>query len=548
MAGYPPSYPPPQPPYGNDWKYQRRMMKDQARIQRDIMRAQREAYRNQLRGMRRGSIVGPILVIAVGIVFLLVQTGRLHGYDLMSWYGRWWPIILVGVGAVLLIEWAFDQHVHSTQQPPYYRRRVGSGVITLLVILTIAGFSSRGFSEHDRGFFAHGFGINPDNLDEFLGDKHESDQTLDQAFPANASLNLTNPRGDVTVSGTSDDSQLHITLHKQVFSRSDADADSKAQQLSPQIATAGNIVNLSLPALEGARADLIVTLPPTTSVTVTANHGDVHVNAVKAAVNVTANHGDVEFSGITGAVSTHINNGGSSFSAHSITGAVNVAGHGHDLTASDINGTVSFSGELFGTTHLEHIRDSVKFHTSRTDFQLARVDGDVDISPQDELSADAVLGPIVLTTRSRNINLERISGDLTVTNSNGSVDLTLAAPVGNVTVENRHGDINLTVPEQGNFTVHAQSTNGELNNEFSFPTQGSDTHKYFDGTAGKGGPSVHLTTSEGDISLKKGDLPPLPPLPPAPPISMESHGVTISDTDGTRVEVNKHGVHINSKQ
>ena len=41
MGNYPPPpYPPPPgPPYGNDWKYQRRVLKDQARVQRDMLRA-----------------------------------------------------------------------------------------------------------------------------------------------------------------------------------------------------------------------------------------------------------------------------------------------------------------------------------------------------------------------------------------------------------------------------------------------------------------------------------------------------------------------------
>src|SRR5580704_10010721 len=128
MAGYPPPYPPPTPPpgppYGNDWKYQRRVMKDQARMQRDMLRAQQQAYRQQLRSMRRGSVLGPLMVIAIGVVFLLVQTGRIAGHDLWLWYGRWWPALLVGAGLVMLLEWAVDQYLHSGETP-LRRRSIG---------------------------------------------------------------------------------------------------------------------------------------------------------------------------------------------------------------------------------------------------------------------------------------------------------------------------------------------------------------------------------------------------------------------------------------
>ena len=111
MAGYPP------PNYQGvfDPKIQRRMMKEQARAQRDMLRAQQQAYRYQMRSMRRGSILGPLMVVGIGIVFLLVQTGHIAGRDLWMWYGRWWPALLVGAGLVILLEWVFDQFFHSDQ-------------------------------------------------------------------------------------------------------------------------------------------------------------------------------------------------------------------------------------------------------------------------------------------------------------------------------------------------------------------------------------------------------------------------------------------------
>jgi DUF4097 and DUF4098 domain-containing protein YvlB len=543
MSGYPPPYPPPGPPPGHDWKYQRRILKEQARAQRDVIRAQRDAYRYQYRSMRRGSIVGPLLVVAVGIVFLLVQTGRLRSFSLWSWYGRWWPLLLVGVGVVLLVEWAFDRAAAQRDgNVPYARHGIGGGVIVLLIFMAITGAIWGGFSNLHRDFFNHGFNFNSDNIDEFFGDKHESDQTFDQVFPANSALNVTNPRGDVTISGTSDDGQIHIAVHKQVYTRSDSEADNRAKELTPRIDTSangsfGSTLNINLPSLEGTHADLVITVPAVAPVTVTANHGDVHINSVKAPVTVTANHGDIELSAITGAVTAHINNSGSSFAAHSITGMVSLAGHGHDVTLSDISGSVNLNGEFFGDTHLERIRDAVKFHTSRTDFQLARVDGEVEIGTTD-LSASQALGPVTLTTRSRNIALEHVSGDLSVTNSNGSVDLVIAPPLGNVTVENRNGSVSVTLPEQAAFTVQAQTRNGDAENDFSLPTQEDNNRKNFGGTVGKGGSLIRISTSEGDIALRKANLPPLPPLPPMPP------PISIKSPDGSSVIVNKSGTSI----
>jgi len=521
MGNYPPPpYPPPPgPPYGNDWKYQRRILKDQARMQRDMLRAQREAYRYQTRSLRRSSILGPLVLITVGIVFLLVQTGHLQGYRLWEWYGRFWPFLLVGAGVVMLLEWAYDQHVQSDPTQPPYRRRVGGGVLAILILLAFTGVVLSGAREGGHTRLFNGLSINQDNWDEFMGDKHESDQTLAQPFPTGATLVVNNPRGDVTISGTSDDNQIHVSIHKQVYTRSDSDADAKAQRLSPNINVSGNTVSLSVPGMEGARADLTVTLPATAAATVTANHGDVKITALKARVIITANHGDIELSAITGDITARINNSGSNLSAHSVTGSLTVEGHSHDSTISDLNGPLTMRGEFFGDAHFERIRGPLKFHTSRTDFQLARLDGQIDISSSAALSTSEAVGPLTLTTHSRNITLDRIAGDVSVTNRNGSVDVTSAPPLSNVTVENRNGSVSVTVPEQANFAYQFDATNGDIESDFpQVKSNSEDSRKNtVNGTVGKGGPLLRVTTSQGDVSLKKASIMPLPPIPPMPP-------------------------------
>ncbi len=503
---------------GVDPRYQRRAYRDQARLQRDMFRAQRDAIRAQARGLRRVSIVGPLLVITVGVLFLLLQTGRLPAPTLWNSYGRWWPLVLIGIGVVRLAEWGFDQFAQRDLAPgaPRPRRVLGGGVIALVVMVAAAGVLVSVARNHDE-FFGHGFNINQDSIDEFMGDKHESDQTLTHACPEGSGVSIDNPRGDISISGISDDGQIHISAHKEVYTRTDSGADQKARQLSPRIEANGDGLVVTMPAIDGGRADLTVTLPGTAVLAVTANRGDVRISSMRAAVSVTANHGDVDLSAIRGAISAHINNGDSSLSAHTVTGAIAVEGRGKDLTLTDMSGPVSMSGELFGTTRLEHVRGPIRFHTSRTDFQLARLDGEVEISTDSQLSADQIAGPVTLNTRNRNITLERVTGDLGVTNSNGSVDLTLAPPVGNVTVENRNGTVDITVPREAGFVVQAETKDGSIENEFSLPSGGGENRPSVSGTVNAGGPLVRISNSQGDIRLKKGSIAPLPPIPPVPP-------------------------------
>src|ERR1700692_2793216 len=106
MAGYPP---PPPPPYGPaDWRAQQRGLRDQAKAMRYQARAQRDAYRAQYRSLRRSSIAGPILLIAIG--------------------------------TIVLLEWIVDQLFHDNDHP-YVRRSIGGGVVTLLLLLAFAGIA-----------------------------------------------------------------------------------------------------------------------------------------------------------------------------------------------------------------------------------------------------------------------------------------------------------------------------------------------------------------------------------------------------------------------
>jgi len=524
MAGSPPPYPPPGAPYGFDPKQQARLAREQVkaqiRAQQAAYRAQRDLYRYQTRaallGNRRSSILGPLIIVAIGVILLLLRIDRIPLALFWDWYGRWWPMLLVGAGVILVVEWAFDQ-IPRQDGVPYVRRGIGGGAIFLLLLLALTGAVARGIlGNHD--LLTHGFSINPENFDEIFGDKHEMSQSLDNAFPAGTSLAIDNPHGDVIIVGKSGDNMLHITVNKQVYSSTDSGADSKAGQLSPRIFLAGNTLNVTLPALDGATSDLSITVPDYGEITVNANHGNVTVSGIHAPVNITANHGDIEVSSIAGSVSAHINRSDDSFTAHQIAGDVFLHGHAEDFNVTDVSGQVSLEGEFYGDGHLERLHGPVSFRTSRTQLSLARLDGELDISPHSELTGNQIVGPTMLRTRSRNIAFDRITGDVDVVNRDGSVDVTGAPPLGNVSIENQNGEVTMTVPEHSGFSVNAETKGGEIENDLDLKQTTHDNRAALIGTVAGGGPSINIRTTHLDIDLrKKPEAPLAPPAPPAPP-------------------------------
>lgn len=510
MAGYPPPFTP-----GFDPKAQRRAMKDQIRFQREQVKMQRRA-------MRRGSIVGPLLLIAVGVIFLLVELGRLDWWPVFAWLGRWWPLLLIAAGLILLAEWSIDQRLQQRRieeglpPMPGGSRILGGGVIWLLILVAIVGGLAHGTARTmawGRDNFRWNFG----DFDRALGDPHDSDESLSQAVPADGSLTIDNPVGDVTITGTSDDGQMHVAVHKRVYSFKENEADEKAQQLRPEISGDGGRYTIRVPQIHGGQADLTIDVPRSVAVTVTAERGDVRVSSIHAPVNVNANHGSVDLSGLTGTAITHMHNDDASFSAHSVTGPVTLDGRAGDLNVSDIHGDVSLSGAFSGATHVERINGGVRFKTHRTDFQMARLDGALDLDTGANLSADQLMGPVVLETDDRNITLERLQGNVRVVNSNGSVTLTNSNPLGAIDVTNRRGSVDVGVPAEAGFVVRAATRHGDVENDFAITKQGTDDHPELNGTIGHGGPEIRIQTTDGDVTLRKSIVAPLPPLPPAPP-------------------------------
>jgi len=518
------------PPPGFDPREQRRWYKDQARAQKAAWKAQHQQMRWQVRSMRRGSILGPLILIGVGVVVLLVQTGRIDRNTFFTVYGHWWPLLLVAAGIVVLAEWALDQFQMRDPEHPQYRRSMGGGVIFLLIFLVFIGIlvdAGLAFHRKGEGLILHGLNFDQDSWEALFGDKHEFDQALDLSVPANGLLKISNPRGDVTITGTSEDGHIHIAEHKTVYATSDSDAENHSQQMNPKVETDGPATHVSIHGVDGAHADLTITVPADAALTVNVDRGDIHLSSVKAAVNATTNHGNVELGGITGAATVSINNGGS-LTAHNLANGLSIHGRIGDDSIADVTGPVSLDGDVFGATEIERINGTVHFHTSRTNLQFVRLDGEFAIHDAD-LSVDRAQGPLVIDTHNHNISFSRVAGDITITNQNGSIELT-AAPVstnqiGNITIENRNGSVTATLPDHAGFVLQATTTNGDIDHNLAFNSGGQEDHlsenrneKTLNGIVGTtaDAPTVHIRNRNGNISIMKGDVQPLtPPAPPA---------------------------------
>jgi DUF4097 and DUF4098 domain-containing protein YvlB len=516
MSSYPPPPPPPSqypPVYDRSaMRAQRDLLRAQAKAQQAQQRALRYQLRAQRRSLRRGSIVGPLIILGIGVMFLLAEIGKISWGQSLEWYGRWWPAVLIAAGVVLLLEWFIDQHRGNETG---HVRVLGGGVVFLLILLVLGGLGAR-TAEYGLAWQDHTFGNKYHKLDYLLGDRHDADSSVASPIANAIPLVITNPHGDVTVTGSSSDGQVHVNVHTEAYAWKDSDVEQKTKNLQPTFTNDEGVLKLNVNSVDGGQADLTITVPHSAPVTVQADHGDVNVSELGAAVTISQNHGDVDVSAIDSSVTLHMNDDDGSVTLHSIHGGASVEGHSGDIDISDVTGDLTLQGDFFGSTNLEHVNGPVHFTTTRTEFSAARLDDQFNVD-KDSLSASELLGPVVLKTENKNITLDRIQGSAEVTNRNGSVELTHAPPLGTISIQNQHGSVDLGLPGGVGFVLNAQTRNGDMENDFDLSPVGDNDAHTLRGKIGGGGPTVTINTTDGDVTVRKSTVEPLPPAPPAKP-------------------------------
>jgi DUF4097 and DUF4098 domain-containing protein YvlB len=508
----PPGGAPPYPPYDPKTQYRvyREQQKAAWRAQRDAWKAQRYAYVGAL-GPRVPSVVGPIILIGIGIVALLLLTGRIAAVDFWSWYGQWWPLLLIGAGLALLGEWAIDMFRDN-----HVRR--GGSFVGILILLAFLGFGAARWNNW-WGPFRSQIGDQGDDFFNAFGlPEHDYDDHVPNVqVPANAAIEIQNPRGDVSVT-SGDGPNIEVDEHEVAFANSDSDARKIFTAEAAHVTVSGNAVLVNSESNNNGRLNLAVTVPRTATVTINTGRGDVTAAGLGAGVNINASHGDVHLSDLSGSVQLQLSDGKHDFSAHQVSGDLIINGDSNDITLSEIKGKITQSGQILGDVHMENVTGFIHLHTHITDLQLAALPGDLTLN-SDNLRVAEAQGPVHVITRSKDVDLNQIYGDSTVEDRDGRISV---EPAGNYNVDakNAKGDIEVTLPPNTSASVDGRTRNGDIVTEYALPVSG-DESKTVTGKIGSGGSKIVLSADNGDLRINKG--PAFPATPPPPAIESESN-------------------------
>src|SRR6202789_501692 len=264
MSSVPPNTPPGggQPPYApydpkTQWRVYREQQKAAWRAQRDAFKAQRYAakagYYGGVYTPRTPSVVGPIMLIGVGVVALLILTGHIAAFEFWTWYAHWWPVLLIGAGLALLGEWALDLR----SKTPVRR---GGSFVGILVLLAIIGLGAAGW-DNWWGPFRANFGDQGDDFFNAFGrpERDNDQQALNATIAANGSIEIQNPRGDVSITA-GDGPNVEVQSHEVAYANSDSEAKKIFASEAAHLSVTGNAVLVKSDSNTSGRLNLVITV------------------------------------------------------------------------------------------------------------------------------------------------------------------------------------------------------------------------------------------------------------------------------------------------
>lgn len=459
------------------------------------------------------SIAGPVVLILVGVLFLLITLGVLDRFSFLSLYGRYWPAVLILWGLIKLIE---HEQAKRSGLPA---RGIGGGGVFLVLFIVLTGLSATQFIRVWPNIRDHiQMGDNEDWEDWTGGTAFDYSDELSKEFPAGGTLRINNDRGAVNINVAEDSHTMKVSVRKKIRADKQADADTYNGKTKPNITVNDKIVTLNANT-QGAGdksviADLDVFVPRNVELVITGRRGDVTITGVTGNASINQQHGEVNVSEHTGNVTIDMES--SSARVQHVKGDVTIQGRGNEVAVEDVDGAAHLNGEFQESVRLVRISKTVSFRSARTDMEFSRLDGRLDLDSGD-LRADSLTGPMRLITRSKDISLDGLSGDLRLQDENGTVEVGLHKP-GNIQIENKKGDVQVTLAPNTSIKIEARSRGGEISSDFSeLQINNGENQASASGSIGSNGPNMVINNEHGTVEIRKGTVAVTPPMPPSVP-------------------------------
>ncbi len=373
-------------------------------------------------------------------------------------------------------------------------------------------------------------------------------------------LNLTNYAGDIHIQADNSGvkSEIQVSAQKQAWGTDQNTADAALEKLKIEMSQDGNNVTIQVQPPktnnlinqnQSDRVDFQISVPPTTTVVVRTQAGDVNLSGTQGKTDLHSDFGEINISDVKGGVSASSRNG--KISARRIQlldsgfGDVTLNTDFGDLTLEDAtvqhvtatsrNGSVTLT-KVDVDSELKASSDfgEVFINSAQgANLQVATRNGAItltDIGLDEKVSAQSDFGDIKLTrvqaqsydlnTKSGAVSLDGAQGSLKVRTDFGEINISKAEKAslnletnsGKISyrgslgsgpnhLSTKFGDIRLTIPEDSAFDFDLQTDFGTIRSGFQTNITGQPDDKHWQGQVNGGGPELSIVTRNGDISI-----------------------------------------------
>jgi hypothetical protein len=487
--------------------------------------------------MRRGSLIGPIILILLGTVFLV--NNMMPELPVWQFVADYWPFLLIAWGVIRALEVLFL----SFSGRPLPVRGISGGEWALAIFLTIFGsilFVGHRFGEH----FPHGR-ITARGL-EILGESY--DFSVEAAKPAGKTpkVVIENLRGNTRIVGA-DVEEIKVTGRTSVraFDRDTAERVSKECPLEIVLNGDRYVVRTNQDRTKGPNsvsADLEITVPRGSSIEATGRYGDFDLNSIAGGVAITSENAGARLADIDGNVRIETKRS-DILRVTNAKGNVEIRGRGNDVDLNNIAGQAAVNGSYYGEISFRSIAKPVRFTSSQTELRFEGVPGEVRLAHGD-LNADGVTGPVFIRASSKDVRIANFTNAVEINVERGDLDIRPStAPAAPITARTRSGNVAISLPAGASFEVKGRTERGEIENFFEeLKVREDGRGAEITGSRGKG-PLIVLETQRGEVGVMReggvlprsmtrpaGELAPPappkqvePPRPPAKPLPVDQH-------------------------
>ncbi len=450
--------------------------------------------------MRR-SIGGPVVVIAIGALFLLNNFRP----DIFTWraLGQFWPFLLIGFGIIRLLEVLSD----AARARPLQGSFMSGGGIVLFVLACLLLWS---VSKTTRGRWHGPPFIHVNSMDMF-GEEFDFDVKQDlPVTTGDARLVLDGLRGNITVAGD-DSSSVAVSGHKSIHAFSHNSADEASHRTQLEIVRNGNDIVVRSTGLGSTghseirvAYDIDIKVPRRMSLATQGATENVTVESLDGNVDVSGDSGNIILTSIGGNARVETSRRKDLVRAVGVKGTLDLRGTGTDLQIEDVTGPVSIQGTYFGTLDFRNLAKPLHFESEQTDLRVEKLPGSISMDLSD-FRANNVTGPLHLRCQSRDVHISDSSNELEVIVDRGDIEINpQRTPLAKIDVRVKAGDIDLTLPGKSPFDLHAHTVQGDVDNQFgdgiSSTEEGRSASLKSDASVG---PAVTVTTDRGRITVKK---------------------------------------------